>query len=49
MPGRKPLPIGPLGIALRHLHDESGGRRGPWLAAVFGLAILIGVGLLLLR
>ncbi|HEX8629635.1 MAG TPA: hypothetical protein VF755_15825 [Catenuloplanes sp.] len=49
MPGRKPLPIGPLGIALRHLHDESGGRRAAWLAAVFGLAVLVGVGLVLLR
>lgn len=49
MRGRKPLPIGPLGVALRLLHNESGGRRAAWLAAVISMLMLVGVGLLLLR
>lgn len=46
MRGRRPLPIGPLAIARRHLHVESG--RVAWLAAVISFALLVGV-LLLLR
>lgn len=42
-----PHPIGPLAIALRH----TGAKRGPvlMLVLVLGSALLIGVGLLLIR
>jgi hypothetical protein len=49
MTPRKPAPIGPLAVALRHLRTPSGGRRITALAVVFGLAIVAGIALLLLR
>ncbi|WP_165945541.1 hypothetical protein [Micromonospora sp. KC606] len=47
MNARKPAPIGPLALALRHLRPESAGRHVAVLAAVFAVALLAGIALLL--
>jgi hypothetical protein len=44
---RKPAPIGPLALALRHLRPETAGRRVAVLATVFAVALLAGIALLL--
>jgi hypothetical protein len=42
------LPIGPLALALRHLQPGSAGRRhGVVLAFLLGMALLVGLVLLL--
>jgi hypothetical protein len=46
---RKPAPIGPLAIAIRHLRSASGGRQAATVAVVLGLALLTGLALLLIR
>ena len=46
---RKPLPIGPLALVLRHLQPTSTGRRIAMLAVVLGTALVAGAALLLLR
>ncbi len=46
MNARKPAPIGPLALALRH---RGSGRRIVLLAIVVGIALLAGIGLLFLR
>ena len=48
MNARKPAPIGPLALALRHLRPPSGGRL-IGLGVVLGVALLAGIALLLLR
>jgi hypothetical protein len=45
---RKPAPVGPLAIALRRLHDQTGARHVILLAAVLAIA-LVAVVVLLLR
>jgi hypothetical protein len=47
MSDRKPLPIGPLALVLRHLPDGSANRTVVVLALVLGMALLAGIGLLL--
>lgn len=47
MNARRPAPIGPLALALRHLRPASAGRRVAVLAAVFTVALLAGTALLL--
>jgi hypothetical protein len=49
MNARKPAPIGPLALALRHLHTGGRSQRVVVLAIVLGAALLVGLGLLLLR
>jgi hypothetical protein len=49
MNARKPLPIGPLALVLRHLPPASAGRRIAILAVALSAALLAGVALLLLR
>jgi hypothetical protein len=49
MNAHKPAPIGPLALALRHLRTGAGRRRVAVLAIVLGTALLVGIGLLLLR
>jgi hypothetical protein len=46
---RRPLPIGPLALALRHLPPSCAGRRIAILAVVFSAALLAGIALLLLH
>ena len=48
MNSRRPAPIGPLAIALRHLRSPSRGRL-IGLGIVLGIALLAGVALLLIR
>jgi len=48
MNARRPAPIGPLALILRHLYP-SGSRRIAVLAVVLGLALVAGIGVLLLR
>ncbi|MFC0100729.1 hypothetical protein ACFFKH_24825 [Micromonospora marina] len=47
MNARKPAPIGPLALALRHLRPESAGRRVAVLTVVVAVALLAGIALLL--
>jgi hypothetical protein len=49
MNARKPLPIGPLALALRHLRPASAGRHITVLAVVSAVTLLTGAVLLLLR
>jgi hypothetical protein len=49
MTERRPAPIGPLALALRHLRGGAGGRRVALLAVVLGLALVLGIALLFLR
>ena len=48
MNARRPTPIGPLAIALRHLRSPSRGRL-IGLGMVLGIAVLAGIALLLTR
>ena len=47
MNARRPAPIGPLALALRHLRSQSGGRL-IGLGVVLGIALLAGVALLII-
>jgi hypothetical protein len=49
MNARKPPPIGPLALALRHLRTASAGRGIAILAVTLGAALLAGTALVLLR
>jgi hypothetical protein len=49
MNARKPRPIGPLALVLRHLPPARAHRRVTVLAVVLGAALLAGLALLLLR
>ncbi|MGB2572098.1 hypothetical protein ACPFP2_27175 [Micromonospora citrea] len=49
MNARKPLPIGPLALVLRHLQPASASRSIAILAVALGTALLAGAALLLLR
>lgn len=46
---RRPAPIGPLALVLRHVHSTFGGRRLAILAAALGAILLIGIVVLFLR
>ena len=48
MSPRRPAPIGPLAIALRHLRSTSGSRL-IGLGIVLGAALVVGIALLLVR
>lgn len=45
---RKPLPIGPLAVALRHLQGASAHRHIAVLGAVLTVALIAGAALMLL-
>ncbi len=47
MNARKPLPIGPLALALRHVPPASTSRRIAVLAVALSAALLAGIALLL--
>jgi len=49
MNARKPLPIGPLALALRHFPPTSASRRIAILAVALTTSLLAGIALLLLR
>jgi hypothetical protein len=46
MNARKPLPIGPLALALRHVRPASASRRITVLAVALAVALLVGIALL---
>lgn len=46
MTARKPLPIGPLAVALRLVRTDAASRRVAVLAVVFTAALLAGIALL---
>ncbi len=47
MNARKPLPIGPLALALRHVPPASASRRIAVLAVALSAALLAGIALFL--
>jgi hypothetical protein len=49
MNARRPAPIGPLALAIRHLPSPSSGRRVAAVAVVLGVALLAGIALLLMH
>jgi hypothetical protein len=49
MSARKPAPIGPLALAMRHVRGPSGARRIAAITVVLGLALAAGIVVLLLR
>lgn len=44
---RRPAPVGPLALALRHLPPGTARRRVALLALIFGLLLVGGIALLL--
>jgi hypothetical protein len=49
MQQRRPAPIGPLALAMRHLRRPTGGSRIAIVAAALALALAAGIVLLLWR
>jgi hypothetical protein len=49
MNARKPAPIGPLALVLRHVRSPSGSRHVAVLGVILGMALLVGIALLFVR